>query len=679
MIASTTGHAIDDASPSSKCNAIATRATYLAPFLRGVHDMLDDDGVSNPTAGPTFGEVREARRRFLQGSAAAGTLALGGMPFAGCSSMPAGTVPSAAPASPGFKPVPVGTADAVIVPEGYEARLLYAWGDPVSAGPAFKPDASNTAAEQEQQAGMHHDGIHYFPMVDGNALSSTHGLLVINHEYTDDGLLHPDGMRTWTAAKVAKSQAAHGVSVIEVRMVDGRWTVVRPSRYARRITAATPMTVSGPAARDAALRTRDDASGRVVLGTINNCAHGFTPWGTYLACEENFNGYFVNASGKIPPEQRRLGVTDKGFGYRWQEFDERFDAAKHPNEPNRFGWVVEIDPWDPTSTPVKRTALGRFKHEGAAVTLAPDNRVVVYQGDDERFEYVYKFVSSGRYRPGDRAANRDLLDDGVLYVARFDADGSGRWLPLVHGQGPLTEANGFRSQADVVTRARAAGDALGATKMDRPEWIAVSPQNRDVYCTMTNNNQRGGKDRPAVDAANPRADNVFGHIVRWREAGADPASTAPFRWDIFAECGDPKLADASKRGNIKGDVYGSPDGLWIDPRGLLWIQTDISTSVLGKGDYANIGNNMMLAADVTTGETRRFLVGPPGCEVTGVITTPDMRTMFVDIQHPGESPSERADPANPKAISSWPDGAAGGRPRSATVVIRRRDGGVIGT
>jgi len=207
----------------------------------------------------------------------------------------------------------------------------------------------------------------------------------------------------------------------------------------------------------------------------------------------------------------------------------------------------------------------------------------------------------------------------------------------------------------------------------------VSPQNRDVFCTMTNNNQRGAKDRPATDASNPRADNVFGHIVRWREAGADPASTAPFRWDIFAECGDPKLADANKRGNIKGDVYGSPDGLWIDPRGLLWIQTDISTSVLGKGDYANIGNNMMLAADVTTGETRRFLVGPPGCEVTGVITTPDMRTMFVDIQHPGESPSERADPANPKAISSWPDGPAGGRPRSGTVVIRRLDGGVIGT
>jgi len=638
--------------------------------------MLDDDGVSNPTSLPSFVEVNQSRRRLFQGTGAAALLA--GVPLSGCTTTGSGALPTGAPASPGFKPVPLAGGDSVVVPEGYEARVLYAWGDPVGTGPAFKPDATNTAAEQEQQAGMHHDGIHYFPMVEGGRLSSTHGLLVMNHEYTDDGLLHPDGMRTWTAAKVAKAQAAHGVSVIEVRREDDRWVVVRPSRYARRITAATPMVVSGPAARDPALRTRDDASGRIVLGTLNNCAHGYTPWGTYLTCEENFNGYFVNASGTIPAEQRRYGIAEKGFGYRWQEFDERFDAAKHPNEPNRFGWVVEIDPWDPASTPVKRTALGRFKHEGAAVVLAADNRVVTYLGDDERFEYLYKFVSSGRYVPGDRTANRDLLDQGTLYVARFDADGTGTWLPLVHGQGALTSAGGFVSQADVLIRARNAADAVGATRMDRPEWVAVSPIDRDVFMTCTNNHQRGGKDRPATDAANPRADNVFGHIVRWTEAGRDPAA-AMFRWSIFAECGNPRHADLAKRGNVKGDLYGSPDGVWVDPRGLLWIQTDISTSTLGKGDYAGVDHNMMLAADVTTGETRRFLLGPPGSEVTGVITTPDLRTMFVNIQHPGESPSERADPANPKAISSWPDGATGGRPRSATVVIRKRDGGIIGT
>ena len=641
--------------------------------------MHDDDTISNPSRNPTFDEVNAERRALLKGSLAGGALALAGIPFAGCAATPGPAGAAAKPATPGFVPVAPSKADAIVVPEGYEAYVLYAWGDPVSDGPAFRQDASNTAADQAGQAGMHHDALHYFAMVEGSALSSTHGLLVVNHEYTDDGLLHADGMRTWTAEKVAKSQAAHGVSVVEARVVGGRWTIVRPSRYARRVTGTTPIRVSGPAAGDAAMRTRDDASGLAVLGTINNCAHGVTPWGTYLACEENFNGYFVNASGSLPPEHRRYGITAKGFGYRWHEFDERFDAAKHPNEPNRFGWVVEVDPWDPRSTPVKRTALGRFKHEGATVALAADGRVVVYMGDDERFEYVYKFVSSGRYRPGEREANRALLDEGVLHVARFDADGTGRWLPLVHGQGPLTAANGFASQADVLIRARSAGDALGATKMDRPEWIAVSPQGNDVYCTMTNNSQRGAKDRPGVDAANPRAANVFGHVVRWREAGGDPGSIVPFRWDIFARCGDPAHADAGKRGDVRGDAYGSPDGLWFDPRGLLWIQTDVSTSTLNKGDYANLGNNMMLAADVATGETRRFLVGPAGCEVTGVVMTPDLTTMFVDIQHPGESPSERADPDRPKAISSWPDGPSGGRPRSATIVVRRRDGGIVGS
>jgi secreted PhoX family phosphatase len=494
-------------------------------------------------------------------------------------------------------------------------------------------------------------------------------------------------MEPWTAEKVAKSQAAHGVSIIEVASADGRWQVVRPSTLARRITGRTPMGFSGPAAGHALLQTAADPTGSTVLGTLNNCAHGVTPWGTYLTCEENFNGYFVNQAGEVEgvPDvdqklrllkgQSRYGITKTGFGYRWHEHDQRFDAARHPHEPHRFGWVVEIDPFDAQHQPVKHTALGRFKHEGAWVTLGPDHRVVVYMGDDERNEYIYKFVSEGAYVPGNRAANLHLLERGTLYVAKFAADGTGTWLALVHGQHGLEAAAGFPSQAEVVINTRAAADVVGATKMDRPEWIAVNPTTKEVYCTLTNNTARGTEKGPAVDAANPRANNVYGHIMRWREQGGD-ARAMGFAWDIFVLCGDPSISETAKQGTIKGDIFGSPDGLWFDAQGVLWIQTDISASVLNKGDYANIGNNQMLAADVATQEIRRFLTGPNGCEVTGVVTTPDGRTMFVNIQHPGETPRERSDPAHPTAISAWPDG---GRPRAATVVIRKNDGGVIGT
>jgi secreted PhoX family phosphatase len=340
--------------------------------------------------------------------------------------------------------------------------------------------------------------------------------------------------------------------------------------------------------------------------------------------------------------------------------------------------VVEIDPYDPRSTPVKRTALGRFKHEGAMLTLAADGRVVVYSGDDERFEYVYKFVSRDRYDASDRGANRDLLDHGTLYVARFAGDGTGEWRALRHGDRGLTGADGFASQADVLVRTRMAADALGATKMDRPEWVAVHPRTNEVYCALTNNALRGGAGQAPVDPANPRANNVFGHIVRWRESGNDPAATR-FAWDIFVLAGDPASADPGKRGTVKGDGFGSPDGLRFDERGVLWIATDVSASVLNKGDYAGLGNNQLLAANVATGEVRRFLAGPVNCEITGTAFTPDGRTLFVNIQHPGETPSGRSDPANPRQWSNWPDFDPAGRPRSATVVITKDDGGVIGS
>jgi uncharacterized protein len=633
-----------------------------------------DESTSNQSIHASFRDVlvrRLSRRHILTGGLVAAGLGLTG-PFGR---------PRRARAQAGsllgFRGIAVSRADTVAVPPGYTAEVLYAWGHPITAGPAFKPDASNSWEEQAVQAGMHHDAIHYFPLPHDSG-SSTRGLLAVNHEYTDDGLLHPGGMEPWTADKVRKAQAAHGISVVEVRATASGWEVVRPSSYARRVTGYTPIGVTGPAAGHALLQTALDPAGRVILGTLNNCAHGYTPWGTFLTCEENFNAYFVNRSGAVPAPQRRYGITDRGFGYRWHEHDERFDAVRHPNEPNRFGWVVEIDPYEPFRPPVKHSALGRFKHEGAWATLAGDGRVVVYMADDERFEYLYKFVSRVPARPGNREASRALLEHGTLYAARFEADGTGQWIELVHGRNGLDAGAGFGSQADIAVNTRAAGDVVKATKMDRPEWIAVHPKTGEVYCALTNNTRRGAEGAPGPDGANPRLDNVFGHIVRWRERGGDAAATR-FEWDVFILAGDLGNAAANKRGNIRGDLFGSPDGLWFDDRGVLWIQTDVSTSALNQGDYAGLGNNQMLACDPATREVRRFLVGPAGCEVTGVITTPDGRAMFVNIQHPGESSSERANPANPKAISSWPDGPSGGRPRSATIVIRKADGGVIGT
>jgi secreted PhoX family phosphatase len=630
-------------------------------------DSMED---SNRSSNPSIHDVSNpARRVVLRGGlgATVGGLLAPLAALSGCASMGDG-------ARLGFKSVPVSTADTVVVPEGYEAQVIAAWGEPVGLSgetAAFKPDASNSAADQEVQFGMHHDGIHYFALQ-----GSSSGLLAMNHEYVDDGLLHTDGTKTWSAQKVRKAQAAHGVTVAEVELKDGRWSLVKPSPWARRITASTPMRVSGPAAGHALMRTAADPSGTRVLGTLNNCGSGITPWGTYLTCEENFINYF---SGPDKPDAHgaRWGLKKGGAGFRWEEHDARFDAAKNPNEPNRFGWVVEIDPMNFSSVPVKRTALGRAAHEGATVAVTRAGRAVVYSGEDSRFEYVYKFVSRDKIAPGGARANAELLDHGTLYVAQFDADGSGRWLALQHGQGPLTAANGFADQGEVLIKSRQASDLLGATKMDRPEWIAVDAQRGEVYATLTNNSNRGTPKNPGVDAANPRANNTMGNVIRWKE-DVDFDGTA-FKWNHFVMAGDPANTRAEAQGNVKGDIFGCPDGLWVDGRGVLWIQTDMSTSNMGKGDLAKLGHNAMLAADVATGEIRRFLTGPAGCEVTGVTGTPDGRTLFVNIQHPGESPSEKSDPAEPAKISNWPDQKAGGRPRSATVVVRRKDGGIVGT
>jgi secreted PhoX family phosphatase len=636
--------------------------------------------------------ARLDRRGLLGGGLSASLLAF----LDGCATSPYSFYAPPAPSTRllGFSPVPASRDDAVVVPAGYGWRLVNAWGDPIRpGGPAFRPDASQSAAEQAQQSGMHHDGMMFFPLPRGMERSD-HGLLAVNFEYTDDNLLTTQGMEPWTAEKSQKSRNAHGLGVFEVRLDGERWLTVPDSRYGRRITADTPLTLTGPAAGHPLLQTALDPAGRTVRGTFANCACGRTPWGTYLACEENFAPYFVNDSGKSTRLADRYAVptTAASWGYRWQLHDERFDAGRHPHEPHRFGWVVELDPYDPDSTPVKRTALGRMAHEGATVAIGRNGRVVVYMGDDDfrsKFEHIYKFVSRDPFSPRlDPQACRQLLDEGTLYAARFDADGTGRWLPLRYGDPGLGPGEGFASQADVLVGARLAADALGATFMDRPEWIAVHPRTREVYCSLTNNSARGsgkppGHDQPlGPDAANRRAPNTMGHIIRWHEAGDDPAGTR-FRWDIFLEAGDPALHDRLKQGNVKGGVaFSQPDGLVFDERGVLWIQTDASAQNVLSEDWARIGNNQLLAADPGTGEVRRFLTGPVGCEITGVTFTPDQRTMFVNIQHPGESPDGaggRNDPRAPKAHSSWPDGARGGRPRSATIAIRRNDGGVIGT
>ena len=623
---------------------------------------------SNRSGNPSIHSVSDPARRVVLrlGAAAAAAGWVGQM--AGCASV--GPIQRR---KIGFKAVAVSTADAITVPEGYTAQVLAPWGEPIGITgnmPAFRFDAGNSAAEQAVQMGMHHDGIHFYALDGGQR-----GLLALNQEYTDEGLLHTDGQATWTAEKVKKSQAAHGITVIEVELQADKWQMVRPSRYARRITANTPCAVSGPAAGHPMMRTRADPAGRTVLGTVANCASGKTPWGTYLSGEENWAGYFSGADTQTA-HQARWGLR-KTSSYRWPEHDERFDAARNPNEPNRFGWIVEVDPMDPNSVPVKRTAIGRAAHEGAWVAVTRDQRAVVYSGEDARFEYIYKFVSRDAIRPAGNGltaaqANATLLDQGTLYVARFDGDGRGRWLPLVQGQGPLTAANGFADQGDIVIKARQASDALGATPMDRPEWLAIDQATRWVYCTLTNNSNRGAAGFTAVDAANPRANNTMGNIIRWREDG--DYSGQSFEWNHLVLAGDPANERTEAQGTVRGDIFAGPDTIAFDGRGLLWIGTDMD---VGKPETARMGNNQLLACDPLSGEVRRFLTGPVASELTGATWTPDGRTLFVNIQHPG-SGVRRDGSSNPRQFSNWPDFRADGRPRSATVAIRRTDGGVIG-
>ena len=655
------------------------------------NDILFGNGDELPSNHSTNPHIQDVislgRRKVLAGGAAMGALAFLG------ASLP-GLAQAAEPMARGIKDVPfrrrtrlpfapvaVTRADTITVPAGYTATTFIPWGTPITGRyPAWLEDASNNAEDQAQQVGMHHDGMHFFPM---NARlggrQSDHGLLVLNHEYIDAPLLHPngptvvDGKRA-NVDEVRKEINAHGVSVVEIRRGPrGEWSVL-PSSRNRRITGATPMRIEGPARGHALMRTRYSPSGTSTRGTLNNCSNGHTPWGTYLTCEENWAGYFASADSELPRELSRYGVRGSGR-YGWEtvagdEF-ERFNATRtaadasgdYRNEPNTFGWIVEIDPFDPTSTPVKHTALGRFAHEGLVFApVKPGRPVVCYSGDDSQNEYIYKYVSRDRYRP--QRSDGRLLDDGTLYVARFNPDGSGDWLALDYDNPDFQracEAAGIRfaDQGEVLVNTRLAADIVSATKMDRPEWGAVHPDTGDVYFTLTNNSSR----EQAIPS-NPRTPNAYGHIIRWREASRDFAGTR-FNWDLYLLAG-PESDSRSPAGRALdgSNIMASPDGLWFDDEGRLWIQTDMSGSQLRTGPF---GNNQMLVSDPRNGETRRFLVGPLGAEVTGITATPDFRTLFVNIQHPGEGSTST------NFTSSWPDGT-GRRPRSATVIISREDG-----
>ena len=662
---------------------------------------IDNSGVdpqTNFSANPTFAaiiESRMARRRFLKGSVGAAVAAIIGSSIAGCSSdsdpvaSPAPVVPpvGAAPLL-GFAAIATNRMDTITVPEGYTATTFLPWGTPLNGTyPAYLADGSNSGSDQEQQVGMHHDGMHFFPIDSRtSATNSEEGLLVFNHEYIDNNLIHTNGITTVPrlADEVRKEVAGHGVSVAHIqKQADGSWALVNNSPFNRRITGATPMELAGPVRGSAKTVTKYSPDGSRTRGTLNNCGNGYTPWGTYLTCEENWAGYFMNADADKPREHSRYGVPSGNGRYFWEtatpaaDVYQRFNASStgasaaddYRNEPNTFGWIVEIDPFNPDSVPQKRTALGRFGHEGIIFGKLEEGKpLVVYSGDDSRFEYIYKFVSTAPYYKN--TAGGHLLNDGILYVARFNDDGSGEWLPLDISNTDFmakaaAEGVSFSDQADILLNTRLAADVAGATKMDRPEWGAVHPETGEVYFTLTNNTARAEQQ---TDAANPRANNATGHIIRWHERETQEAMA--FDWDIFLLAGDVGTATPDTDLTLSADNHmASPDGLWFDKNGLLWIQTDMSGSQQGEGPY---GNNQMLVADPVTRQIKRFLVGPTDCEVTGISATPDMKTLFVNIQHPGD----RSNPGD--FTSNWPDGG-NSRPRSATVIVTKDDGGVIGS
>jgi hypothetical protein len=626
--------------------------------------------IHTMTASETFREIlarRLSRRDFLRQTAAS----------AAAIYLPQINTPlRAKPPGPGaklsFAPIPPSVGDRIQVADGHEASIFLSWGDPVLPGaPAFDPDHLSAAA-QAMQFGYNCDFVGFLPLPRGGT-SSTHGLLVVNHEYTNPELMFPDyTVKTLTKEQADLQLAAHGMTVVEVECTRERgWRLVEGSPYARRITGTTRCLITGPAAGYHLLQTSDDPSGRWVTGTLSNCSAGKTPWGTLLVGEENWHLYFGNRD-KIRDEgvgaiHARYAIPREISGFGFERFYDRFDVAKNLKEPFRYGWIVEVDPYDPTWVPRKRTSLGRFRHEGASGALSADGRMVLYSGDDIPFEYIYKFVTEAAVDPANREVNRDLLDRGTLYVARFGHEGSGAWVPLVQGVGPLIPRNGFENQADVLAKTCLAADFLGATKMDRPEDIKVSPRTGTVYCALTHNPLRGTEGYIGPYGPNPRPRNVHGHVIEIREQDGDHGGLF-FDWDIFLLCGDPDDASSYYAGFPKDRVsaISCPDNLTFDIDANLWIATDGQPGTLGS-------NDALYAVPVDgpeRGYVRRFFSGVRGSEISSPEFTPDNRTLFVSVQHPGEGTTLAA------PSSRWPGGTI---PRPSVVLIQERTGGRVGS
>ncbi|MGC3982008.1 MAG: PhoX family phosphatase [Steroidobacteraceae bacterium] len=670
--------------------------------------------MTNPYIGSVI-EQRLSRRELLQSA-----LLTTALPFTSWSA-------EATAGGLNFKAIAGSKEDRIIVAPGYTHDVVIRWGDSLNTqvpnmdaagvpkGSLFAPKA---AQQQLQQFGSNCDAIQFFQLNAGN--KSTQGVLCVNNEYVNDWLMFPGRKMVFGTdpqhvreqigrypSIVAMSKAAHGISLVEVqKSASSKWGYSKSSKHNRRVTADTPFEIKGPARGNAWMQTKADPTGTRVLGTFGNCAGGRTPWGTYLSAEENIQDYFgnfaalygdANVPAAIKLAHRRWRMWSDTSAYGWDVVDKRFDAATEPNEAFRFGWIVEVDPLDASRTPVKRTALGRFAHESASPIVAGNGQLAVYMGDDDKFEYVYKFVSNKRFDAKQPQANGDLLDEGTLYAARFDATGRGEWLPLVYDpKGPLNESNGFRNQAEVLIKARAAADVLGATMMDRPEDVEPNPLTGKVYIACTRNESRTDVSRQGTygnrsidigpNPANPRGRNLWGHIIEISEDGGDHTARK-FQWEVMLMGGDPangrllSQQAALKPGEVtdKHSYYGgqrdakqlsglgSPDNIGFDSAGNLWMVTD--------GDQPQGGNNGCFACATSGAErglVKQFMSGPVGAEICGCIFTPDNETLFLSIQHPGEN-STVADPN-----SHWPDGG-NSTPRSSVIAIRKEGGGVVGS